>query len=326
MRIGLLGAARIAPRAVIDPAREIERVTVAAVAARDVALAEVFAREHGIATVHADYESLLADETLDAVYIGLPNSAHAAWSIAALQAGRHVLVEKPFASNATEAAEMVAAAERTGKLLVEAFHWRYHPLATRLLEIRDRIGVLVSAEAEHCGAIPHTDIRYRRELGGGATMDLGCYAIHWLRTLAGEEPVVERAMAVENPAGIDEVLVADLRFPSGAEARVRTSMAPGEDPVAFLRLEGEGGSMEVVNPVLPHNGNRVRAHLASGEDLDEVVEGGTTYFHQLEAFLAMVEDGRAPLTGGADAIGNMTTIDAAYTAAGMQPRNTRPRE
>lgn len=325
MRIGVLGAARIVPVALLDPARAIEGVTVAAVAARDAGRAEAFAREHGIAKAHRDYASLVADDTLDAVYVALPASLHAPWSIAALEAGRHVLVEKPFASNAAEARDMVAVAERTGRLLVEAFHWRYHPLAARMLEVAADLGPLASAESEFSVAISdRSDIRYQPDLGGGALMDLGCYAVHWLRTVAGEEPEVERAAAVEDPPGIDEVLVADVRFPSGLTARVRTSMAPGEAFVALLRLEGEHGTMRVENPVLPHDGNRLRATLASGEEIDEVAGGPTTYYHQLAAFLSMVEGDGVPLTGGTDAIANMAAIDAIYTAAGLTPRNPRP--
>ncbi|MDA8292591.1 MAG: Gfo/Idh/MocA family oxidoreductase [Actinomycetota bacterium] len=323
MRIGILGAARIAPKALVVPASEIEGVTVEAVAARDRARAERFASENGIPTVHDDYAALVADDRLDAVYVALPNSLHAQWSIAALEAGRHVLVEKPFASNAGEAREMVAAAERAGRYLVEAFHWRYHPLAARMIEIGARIGPLVRVDAEFSSDIrDHADIRYQPELAGGALMDLGCYALHWVRTFVGEEPTVERASAVENPPGVDEVLVAELRFPSGVECRLRTSMEDGQEFVAFLTAEGEHGSLMVTNPIIPHTGNRLRASLDDGTEIDEEVGGSSTYHYQLEAFAALLEHGGVPLTGGSDAIANMEAIDAAYRAAGMAPRAT----
>src|SRR5918996_1556721 len=125
LRLGILGAAKIAPLAVVRPARRSAEATVTAVAARDPERARRFAAKHGIPTVHETYEKLLADEEIDAVYNPLPNALHARWTIAALEAGKHVLCEKPFASNAAEAEEMAAAAERTGRVLMEAFHYRY---------------------------------------------------------------------------------------------------------------------------------------------------------------------------------------------------------
>lgn len=320
VRIGLLGAARIAPAALIAPARDLAGIEVASVAARDRVRAEAFAAEHNIAHVHESYESMINDDSLDAVYIALPNSAHGRWSIAALEAGRHVLVEKPFAVNQNEAEEMVGVAEKTGRLLVEAFHWRYHPIAQRMLEIRAELGQLISAEAEFSTDIPAGDIRYDVALAGGAMMDLGCYPVHWLRVLAGEEPAIVDAVVDEGPPGIDETMVANLVFPCGLVARLRTSMEDAEEFTAFLDLEGEDGWLQAKNPLLPHLGNRVRAELPGERVIDEEIEGLTTYHYQLDAFRHMVEDGLAPLTGGADAIANMAVIDAIYESAGLAVR------
>ena len=135
LRIGILGAARIAPMALCRPAREVEGVEVVAIAARDAARAQQFAAKHGIAKVHASYDALLADDAIDAIYNPLPNGLHAEWTIRALEAGKHVLCEKPIASNAAEAAQMAEAAERTGRVLMEAFHWRYHRLAALMREV-----------------------------------------------------------------------------------------------------------------------------------------------------------------------------------------------
>jgi predicted dehydrogenase len=135
LRIGILGAARIAPMALVAPARRVAEAEVVAIAARDPAKARAFAARHGIARVHESYDALLADPALDAVYNPLPNGLHCEWTIRALRAGKHVLCEKPMASNAEEAARMAAAARETGFKLVEAFHWRYHPLAARMKAI-----------------------------------------------------------------------------------------------------------------------------------------------------------------------------------------------
>jgi predicted dehydrogenase len=130
--MGTLGAARITPAAPIKPARQVPEVTVTAVAARDPARARQFAARHGIAAVHDSYEALLADPDVDAVYNPLPNSLHAPWTLRAIAAGKHVLCEKPFTSNEAEAAEVADAARSAGLVVMEAFHYRHHPLARRM--------------------------------------------------------------------------------------------------------------------------------------------------------------------------------------------------
>ena len=134
LAIGILGAAKIAPAAVVKPARELDGVRIAAVAARDVGRARAFATKHAVPTVHDSYEALLADPDIDAVYNPLPNGLHAGWTLAAIEAGKHVLCEKPFTSNAEEADQVKAAADASGLVVTEAFHWRFHPLADRMLE------------------------------------------------------------------------------------------------------------------------------------------------------------------------------------------------
>jgi predicted dehydrogenase len=135
MRIGVLGAARIAPAALLRPARVVDGVEVGAVAARDRGRASAFAAKHGVATVHDSYADLLADPSLDAVYVPLPNGRHAEWTLAAIAAGKHVLCEKPFTANAEQARQVAAAAEGAGVVVMEAFHYRYHPLAQRMVDI-----------------------------------------------------------------------------------------------------------------------------------------------------------------------------------------------
>ena len=137
VRIGILGAARIAPSAVIKPARNVAGATIGAVAARDRARAQEFATKHGIPNVRDSYEALISDPDLDAIYNPLPNGLHAEWTIAALEAGKHVLCEKPFTANAKEAEAVAAVAARTGLVVMEAFHYRYHPLAQRMRDIVD---------------------------------------------------------------------------------------------------------------------------------------------------------------------------------------------
>src|SRR5204863_5015745 len=135
VRIGCLGAARIAPAALIKPACTSEEVDATAIAARDAGRARVFAAKHSVPVVHDSYDALLADPDVDAIYNPLPNGLHALWTIRALEAGKHVLCEKPFTANAAEAERVRDAAEASGLVVMEAFHWRYHSLAARMLEV-----------------------------------------------------------------------------------------------------------------------------------------------------------------------------------------------
>jgi predicted dehydrogenase len=188
LRIGTLGAARITPAALVKPARTVPEVEIVAVAARDHARAEKFARKHGITTIHDSYEALLADPSVQAVYNPLPNGLHGRWTIAALEAGKHVLCEKPFTANADEAEAVAAvAAEHPDLVVMEAFHYRFHPLVPALLDIiaGGELGTVRRIETRMCIPLPvRSDIRYQLDLAGGALMDVGCYAIHQLRTLA----------------------------------------------------------------------------------------------------------------------------------------------
>ncbi len=322
LRIGVLGAAKITPDALIQPAAASERVEVVAIAARDPGRARAFAAEHGIAQVDDDYAALVGNPDIDAVYNPLPATLHAEWTLAALECGKHVLCEKPFAANATEAERMVAAAKESGLVLLEAFHCRYHPMADRILEViaSGALGDLRLLEAAFCIAIEDPqDIRHDLSLGGGATMDMGCYPLHWCRTAARIEPEVLHAEAHEAPAGIDVSMTAELRFPGEVRCRVHCSMAADVGFQAFLQVTGSEGELRADNPLAPHFGNRLRVRIGEKET-SQMVEGRTTYDHQLEAFAAAVLDGEQQPTGGQDGVANMRVIDAIYRAAGMQPR------
>ena len=321
-RIGILGAAAIAPQAIIEPARRRDDVTVHAVASRRPGVAADYAKKHRIATGYDGYEALLADPEVDIVYNALPPSEHAQWSIAALRAGKHVLCEKPFAMNALEAGEMVAAAEASRRHLVEAFHDRHHPVFGHLMSLKaaGALGRIKTVKAEFAVTIPFDpkSIRHDPAAGGGALMDLGCYPVHWVRSFLGEEPdMVVAASATRNPLGVDESITATLRFPSGILADVSCGMAKGTPFRALLTVQCEHGSVEIENPVLPHRGHSIRERLDGGLR-HHTVAGATSYDYQLQALLDVVDGRAAPLTGGADAVGNMRVIDAIYAKAGVR--------
>jgi predicted dehydrogenase len=323
LRIGVLGAARIVPKALLKPAMANADVEVAAIAARDPARAASFATKHGIATVHDTYESLLADDSLDAVYIPLPNGLHAAWTIAALDAGLHVLCEKPFAANAVEAQLVADAASASGLVVMEAFHWRYHPLAARMLDIvrSGELGELRVIEAVVCfPTFRRRDIRWQLDLAGGALMDAGCYAIHCARTLAGAEPQVVWAASLTRAPDIDRRTEVDLTFPGGVDGYVVASLWSASIVRLVVKVEGTRGTLEVLNPIAPQRGSRMTVEVGRERRRVKVDADGTTYDYQLRAFVAAFRDGAPTLTPPEDSVANMRVIDAAYRAAGLEPR------
>jgi predicted dehydrogenase len=328
IRIGLLGASRVSRYAVIEPAANIDGIEVHAVAARDAARAASFAEELGIPHVAADYEALLASDAVDLVYNGLPPSGHAHWTIAALEAGKHVLCEKPFAMNAAEARAMVDAAERTGKVLIEAYHYRHHPLFARVLAALDAgdIGAVSRIDAHFNVRIPYDpgEIRYDPALGGGAMMDLGCYCVHQARSVMGTEPDVLCAAASRHESGVDVEMEAVLGFPGGVRAKVSAAMSgnsdepSGEGLDAALEITGERGKLTVVNPVSPHMGHELVVE-AAGDTTREEVAGETSFAHQLCHVIGVLQGKVEPLTGGSDAVASMRVLDDIYRAAGMRP-------
>ncbi len=322
LRIGTLGAADIASRALIGPARRVEGVEVAAVAARDMERARRFAARHGIPRVHESYEALLDDPEIDAVYIPLPNSLHSPWTLRALGAGKHVLCEKPLAANASEAEQLARTAAGTGRVLVEAFHYRYHLLAARIKAILDggEIGRIRHMEAEFSvPLLKPRSIQYRYDLAGGATMDVGCYAINLLRFLAGSEPEVLSARARLIRPGVDRLMVASFRFPDGSTARMTCALLSARLLRASAVVHGSEGRMRVTFPYLPHHFHRITVQARAGTR-HEQVEGDTTYTYQLRALVAAVRYGLTLPTDAVDAVSNMRVIDSVYRAAGLQPR------
>jgi predicted dehydrogenase len=322
LRLGILGAARIAPWALIEPARRNLEAAVVGVAARDPVRAAAFAARYGIERVYPSYDDMLRDAAIEAIYNPLPNSHHAYWTIRALQAGKHVLCEKPFAATLAEAEAMATAAQQTGRTLMEAFHYRYHPLFARMRAILSsgEIGTVRHLEAEFCiPLVRRNDIRWRADLAGGALMDTGCYAVHVLRHLAEAEPEVMTADARWTRGGVDRWFRADMRFPTTATARFTCALLSAKPVSIRVRVEGSQGRLDVFNFVAPQFLHRLRVRSPEGRR-SERVAGGPSYDYQLRAFVAAVRTGAAIPTGPADAIANMRVIEAAYARAGRPAR------
>lgn len=320
IRIGILGAGRIVPNALVTP--DHPEFTLQVLAARDPARAANFARINGVAHVAPDYESVLERADVDLVYITLPNALHKPWAIAALEKGKPVLCEKPFALDEGEARAMVAAGRAAQCALIEGYHHRFHRVMVRAREIvrSGELGPLRRCEAMFEITTPYTPVqpRWQAALGGGALMDLGCYPLYALRLLSGEEPQVTAAQC-ELAHGVDAATWADLRFPGGATGRIACRLASSM-AVQSIRLRGEKGSLAIDGFVTPQNGCRFTV-TANGVTREEPVDGPSTFYMQLSHVADVLLRGAAPLTGGEDAIAQMRAIEAIYAKAGFIPFN-----
>lgn len=328
IRIGMLGAARIGWMGMVSPARQVDGVELHAVAARDPSRALRYAGRHGIPVTHPDYDSLLADPEVHAVYIPLPNGLHGEWTLRALEAGKHVLCEKPFASNAAEAAWVQAAALEHERVVMEAFHYRYHPLARRICESVAELGELRHIEAAMCIPLPlRGDIRYDYRLAGGATMNAGAYTANWLRLFAAASgdpalqtlPEVISAQARLIRPQVDRAMWADLAWPNGATGRIENSLWSHKLLKIGVRIEGSRGRLSAFNTVAPHFYNRLKVTV-DGRSRRERVKGKATYAYQLEEFVRRIRAGEPYRADLSDAVENMALIDAIYCKAGLAMR------
>jgi predicted dehydrogenase len=308
--------------ALINPAKDNADVVVAAVAARDGSRAQAFAAKHKIARVHDDYDKLIADPDIDAIYNPLPNGLHGKWTRAALDAGKHVLCEKPFTANAAEAREIAELAATSDRVVMEAFHYRYHPLTLRVEEIiaSGELGKLQRVETTLCFPLPKfSDIRYNYSLAGGATMDAGCYAVNMARTFGGSTPEVVSAQAKLREPWVDRAMTAELRFAGGHTGRVRCSMWSRRLFDISAKVVGDRGKLNVLNPVMPQMFHRLSVRTADDNRVERFPRRAS-YAYQLDAFANAVLRGAPVKTNPRDAIENMTVIDAIYRAAGLPLR------
>ncbi len=321
MRIGCLGAARIAPAALVAPAQVRGGAVLQAVAARDPQRAAAFAGRHGFLRSEGDYDALIAAPDIDLIYNALPVNLHAVWSIRALEAGKHVLCEKPFAMNAAEADAVLAAGQASGRRVIEAFHYRYHPGFAQLLAwIRaGAIGDVTGLDAAFSVPIADlggTEIRHRPETGGGAFMDLGCYPLSWTLAVMEAAPVTVEARAILTPRGVDESLEASLMFAGGVEASLSASMAANARFAARFTVTGERGRIEFLNPLAPQLGARLSLTL-DGRTESVPLSRISTYAFQLDAVLAGLESGETLPTEGRAILRQQRALDAVYGAAGL---------
>jgi predicted dehydrogenase len=306
VRWGVLSTARI-NRLVLAGARQSDRVEIVAVGSRGAERAAAYAEEHGIPRAHGSYEDLLADPRVEAIYISLPNSLHHPWTMKALEAGKHVLVEKPYTRRAAEVKEAYEAANKRGLVLMEAFMWRHNPQTRRLLELLPEIGELQTIRATFSFHLSDpANVRMLAELEGGALMDVGCYCVSGSRLLAGEEPERVYGEQAVGPSGVDTRFTGLLRFPSGVVAELTCGFL-----MEHMGLEaiGSRGSFYVADPWhCREPGIRLNGR-------EVAVQPDNSYRLELDNMSAAIRGEGEPLLGYEDALGQARTIEALYRSA-----------
>lgn len=323
LRWGILSTANIGIKAVIPAIRQSNNGVVAAIASRDATRAQETAKALGIPRAFGSYDALLESSDIDAVYIPLPNNLHKEWTIRAAEHGKHILCEKPFALNTAEVDEMIAAAKQHRILLMEAFMYRFHPQFAKLQALIDEgtIGQVQAIRSAFCFFLNRpNDIRIKKETGGGALMDVGCYCVNMARLVVGAEPLqVQATMVMHANKQVDDTLAAIMRFPGDLVAVFDCSFHT--DYREWLQVQGTQGRLDVPRPVKPMN-KPAEIILSRGEKSDATFEP-TTYtapaanHYQLmvEHFANAVQSG-VPLRYPSELDrGNMRVIDALYESA-----------
>lgn len=310
---GILSTARINDL-FIAGARRSPDAEIVAVASRERERVEAYARERGIERAHASYEALLADPDVEVIYVSLPNSMHVEWAIRALEAGKHVLCEKPLSRRTTEVERAFEVAEREDRLLMEAFMYRHHPQTRRLAELTAEGAVgrprLVRG-AFSFAARDAANIRLSQSLDGGALMDVGCYCVSGARLIAGEPERVSAQQSIGGD-GVDVVFAGTMRFADDVLAHFDCGLALASRDE--LEVVGEDGSLFLDDPW--HCREPVIELRRSGEPVERIeIEPIDPYLVEAENMSAAARGGAAPLLGRDDALGQARAIEALYEAA-----------
>jgi D-xylose 1-dehydrogenase (NADP+, D-xylono-1,5-lactone-forming) len=320
VRWGIIGCAGIAVRAVIPGIQKSETGEVAAIASRGIEKAQETAAKLGIPKAYGSYEELLADESLDAVYIPLPNHLHREWAIRAAEAGKHVLCEKPLALNAAEAQEMVDACNKAGVQLAEAFMYRYHPRYTMIRDLirSGEIGELrgIRGAFTFNNAKDTANVRYKQFMGGGSMYDVGCYPVSAARMLVGQEPEAVTAQAFFSPEhdNVDMMMSGLVEFPGDVSLTFDCGMW-----AAFrntLEVLGTDGIIEVPSAFVTKGDATDHFFVtARGERREVQVPYLNQYALQADAFgRSLLNEEPLPFASD-DAVAGMKIIDAALQSA-----------
>jgi D-xylose 1-dehydrogenase (NADP+, D-xylono-1,5-lactone-forming) len=314
LRLGLLSTARI-NEMIVAGAAATDRVDIVAVAGRDPGKTEAYARARGIERAHGSYEALLADPGIDAVYISLPNSMHVDWAVRALEAGKHVLCEKPLTRRPAEAERAFEIADRCGRTLMEGFMYRHNPLIRRIAELAAQGAIgrlrLIRAWLRWPIADPG-DIRLSPQLDGGSLMDMGCYCLNAARLLAGEPERVYGEQAI-GPTGAEVAFHGTLRFSGDVVAQFDSSfLVPMHQG---LELVGEDATLRTAVPFRVDLGHP-RIELDRAGTIEQIeIDGQNSYMLELENLADAAESEGEPLVDAADSIGQAHALARLYRAA-----------
>ncbi len=319
VRWGVIGAAAIAEKRVIPAIQASSNGRVTAIAARDPQRARDAAARLNIATAYDDYEALLADPEIDAIYNPLPNSLHAAWSQKAAEAGKAILCEKPLARNAAEAAALAEVCARHGVIVMEAFMYRFHPRTLRVQELiaEGVIGEVQQVRSSFCfsmGVPDPSNVRLQPGLAGGALMDVGCYAVNAARLLLGAEPTKAVAVAdLDERFGVDMAAVGALEFPGGRLAAIDCSFKAGFSNT--YSVIGTKGRIDVQRAFQPEQDDAPIVIDAGDRPYTETIPGANQYVLMVEQFAQAVLNGAPSPYPIADSVANMRVLDALIVAA-----------
>jgi xylose dehydrogenase (NAD/NADP) len=310
VRWGIVSTARI-NRLVIPGLQTSPETELLAVASRSESRAKQYAEQHGIPRAYGSYEALLADPDIEAVYISLPNSMHGEWSIRSLEAGKHVLCEKPFARDPAEVERAFDVAAANDRILMEAFMWRFHPQTLQLQLLVDNLSPIAQIDTKFgFTAKDPTDVRLSRRLGGGALMDVGCYCVSAARLLAGEPERVIGSQKIGGD-GVDVHFEGELIFANDLRATFVCGL--DMDDVDELRVDGEAGSVFLDDP---WHGREPVIVLMTPLETREIREPTIDpYQAEVENFSRAARGLELPLLGRDDALGQARTIDALYRSA-----------
>ena len=311
---GLLSTARI-NRAVIPPLRSSARNRLAAVASRNQASADAYAREWKIDRALGSYETLVNDPDIDVIYVSLPNHLHAEWSIRALRAGKHVLCEKPLALRLDEVDAMAAAAKEAGRVLAEAFMYRHHPQTLQVKEIVNggQLGRLQLIKGAFTFTLKREgDIRLMKETGGGSIWDVGCYPISYARMIAGTEPLEVFGWQTVGAGGADMTFVGQMRFPGEVSAQFDCGFVSPQR--SYMEIIGSDGILNVPTPFKPGPAEQI-VLTRGGQDQQIDIRGGELYIGEVEDMTDAVLLGKPPRVSLDDSRGTIATILALIQSA-----------
>jgi predicted dehydrogenase len=314
LRWGFLSTARI-NQALLDPLRTSKRNRLLAVASRSQDKAGEYARKNRVKRAYGSYADLLADPDIDVIYNPLPNHLHAEWTIKAVQAGKHVLCEKPLALSLAEVDAISAAAEKYGKVVVEAFMYRSHPQTLKAREVvaSGKLGKVKLVRGSFTFVMTNPDdYRWKPEMGGGGLWDVGCYPLSCTRLMLGMEPLEVFGWQVTGPTGVDEVFAAQMRFPEDVYAQLDCSIKIPYH--VFMEIIGDEATLIIPKPFNP--GVKETLYLTRGGKVETIaVKGRESYASEVEDMADAILLGKPPRVSLADSRLNTAAILALFESA-----------